>query len=379
MITAAVFDLYQNAQRKNVSMHENVATLTLGALKRWGLLHPRKFYTLMRIGYNVRRAQRRQRLHAADINGIIPSVVSISPTMRCNYNCTGCYSRTRPTEDELTTEELDSLFAEAVRLGVCACVVTGGEPFLRHDIVDLMYRYRRLLFVPITNGSRIDRDIARRMAKSGNIVPLVSIEGDRERTDSRRVAQAYAHAMHAFSLFKQAGLPFGFAATNTAQNTDYLGSDEFITTVKTAGCSIGFFSEYVPCGPAPRQDWVLSEAQRDAFRQRVVNLRCNGPLMLVQFPHDEYGTQNKCTAAGTLSLHINSQGDIEPCPFVSIYGESIRNGGLKKACESRFLASIRANPHLLKRRVYACALFEHKKPLEKLAALTKKENRSICH
>jgi MoaA/NifB/PqqE/SkfB family radical SAM enzyme len=287
--------------------------------------------------------------------------------MRCNYRCTGCYSRDYACDNELTSPEIDSLFAEAVKLGVCAFVITGGEPFLRDDIVSLMCRYRSLLFIPITNGSRIDARIARQCKKSGNIMPLVSIEGDAALTDRRRQPGAYATAMQAFSHFRDAGMCFGFAATNTAENTGYLGSDTFIDTVRRAGCSIGFFSEYVPCGPSPRTDWLLSTAQRNEFRERVLQIRTRGTLMLVQFPHDEYGEHNRCTAAGTLSLHINAQGGIEPCPFVSVSRESIRRGGLRAACESRFLASIRNTPSLLQRHHYACSLFEHMDGVRTLA------------
>ncbi|MCK4450270.1 MAG: hypothetical protein KAX26_06730, partial [Anaerolineae bacterium] len=133
------------------------------------------------------------------------------------------------------------------------------------------------------------------------------------------------------------------------------------------GCSVGFFSEYVPCGPNPRPDWILDEAARASFRQRVLDLRCHKPIVLIQFPHDEYGENNRCRAAGQASLHINSQGDVEPCPFVSIACENIRQGGLIAACQSPFLRTIREHPTLLKRQRFACALFEHRAELGALA------------
>ena len=88
--------------------------------------------------------------------------------------------------------------------------------------------------------------------------------------------------------------------------------------------------------------------------------------MLVQFPQDEYGEDDRCVAAGQMSLHINAQGDVEPCPFAPIARENIRRGGLIAACRSPFLRAIRENPTLLRRQRMACALFEHREELAEL-------------
>jgi MoaA/NifB/PqqE/SkfB family radical SAM enzyme len=287
--------------------------------------------------------------------------------MRCNYSCAGCYSRGRPTENELSTDELDTLFAEAEDLGVSAIVVTGGEPLLRGDMLDIIARHRRLLFVPITNGSLVTPETAQRIAQSGNVVMLVSIEGFPSDTDQRRQPGAHTTAIHALECLRAAGACSGFAATNTTMNTDNLGTDTFVDQMIALGCSVGYFTEYVPCGPSPNPDWCLDEAMRAAFRQRVLDMRRRKPIVLIQFPQDEYGEENRCSAAGQASIHINSQGDIEPCPFVPIARESIRQGGLTAACRSPFLRAIRQHPTLLQRQRFACSLFEHRSDIEALA------------
>jgi MoaA/NifB/PqqE/SkfB family radical SAM enzyme len=287
--------------------------------------------------------------------------------MRCEYSCGGCYSRGRPTGRELSTAETDALLAEAERLGILAVVVTGGEPFLRDDILDLLARHRRLLFVLITNGSLVTSDVAGRIARSGNVIPVVSIEGFPRDTDERRHEGAHEAALRAIERLREAGACFGFAAMNTAANTAHLGSDRFIDGMIARGCALGFFTEYVPCDPSPRADWVLSEEDRAAFRKRVLALRARKPIVLVQFPQDEYGPQNVCTAAGRASFHVSAEGAVEPCPFVALSCENVRDGGLAAACRSPFLAAIRGRPALLRREQSACALFEHRAEVEALA------------
>ena len=338
-----------------------------GALRTWAGLNPRRIALLLRISWRHSQAIRRHRRNQRLVDGSIPSVLAVSPTMRCNYSCAGCYSRGRPTDDELSTGELDALFYEAEELGVHSIVLTGGEPLLRGDTLDLVARHHRLLFFTITNGSLMTSDIAHQIAQSGNAIPLVSIEGSPANTDERRHSGAHEAALRAFDHLRKAKALFGFVATNTAANTAELATEAFIDQMVAVGCAVGFFTEYVPCGPNPNPDWVLDEATRSCFRKRILEFRRSKPIVLSHFPDDEYGKDNRCSAAGRISLHINSQGDIEPCPFMPVARENIRHGGLIAACQSPFMRAIREQPKLLQRQHYACSLFEHRAQLDNLA------------
>lgn len=337
------------------------------AMWKWACSDPRRILLLLEIAWHHWRAQCRHRRQQRRIDGQIPFVLAVSPTMRCNYNCQGCYSRGRLEDNELSTDELNTLFSEAEDLGIHSIVLTGGEPLLRHDMLDLIARHRRLLFFLITNGSLVTPDIACSIVRSANAIPLVSLEGSADHTDERRQPGAHEIAVRAFGHLHRAHALFGFVATNTAVNSSQLATDEFIDHMVTLGCAVGFFTEYVPCGANPRPDWVLDEAARVAFHRRVLDFRRRKPMVLSQFPNDEYGKGNRCSGAGRVSLHINAQGDIEPCPFVPMARENIRRGGLIAACQSRFLHAIRDQPNLLQRQRYACSLFEHRAELDDLA------------
>lgn len=348
-----------------------IGRLVATTLWKWGRSNPRSFIFLMQTFLNLKRAERKRKEKARLLGAQLPTVLAVSPSMRCNYNCRGCYSRERNSDNELTATELDLLFGEAEALGISAVVVTGGEPFLRSDMLDLFEKHRRLLFIPITNGSLISRKTARRLAGCGNNMVLVSLEGTPAETDARRGEGAYRQALQAFANLKEAGTCFGFAATNTSANSDYLAGREFIDRMIECGCMVGFYSEYIPSGPRVEEAWLLNEEERKSFRRKVLHTRRTRPIVLVQFPQDEYGEENICSAAGQASLHINSQGFVEPCPFVPVSCDNIRSGGLLEACRSELLSTIRQNPDLLKRKKYACALFEHLDDIEALACRIK--------
>jgi MoaA/NifB/PqqE/SkfB family radical SAM enzyme len=337
------------------------------ALWLWARSGPSGIFFLLRAGLRFRFANRRRRRQEKRLGAHIPTVLALSPTLRCNYNCLGCYSRSRAEADEMTPAELNTLLGQAEDFGFLAVLITGGEPFLRDDLMDLIDRHRRLLFVVITNGSRVTPEAARRIAGSGNALVLVSVEGFAEDTDSRRGPGAHRAAIRAMDSLHRAGVPIGFSVTNHAFNSERLGSDEFVDSMLSRGCVAGLYSEYVPCGPEPRPDWLLTEEQRELFHRRVLALRAAKPIVLVQFPQDEYGELNRCTAAGQASLHINPQGGVEPCPFVPVSVENVRQDGLIAAIRSPFFKAIREQPHLLHRRRYACSLFEHIGEIKALA------------
>lgn len=148
--------------------------------------------------------------------------------MHCNYSCLGCYSRVRSASSELSTAELDTLFEEAEDFGILAVVVTGGEPFLRSDSVFLIRKHRNLLFVVITNGSCVPLDVASEISQSGNVIVLLSIEGNQVETDDRHGEGAHALCLRAMDNLKACGVLFGFAATNTRENLEALVSETFI-------------------------------------------------------------------------------------------------------------------------------------------------------
>ncbi len=66
----------------------------------------------------------------------------ISVTDRCNLRCRYCMPENEPAmlrhEDILRFEEIQQIVAVAVSLGITKIRLTGGEPLVRNDIVDLV-------------------------------------------------------------------------------------------------------------------------------------------------------------------------------------------------------------------------------------------------
>ena len=85
---------------------------------------------------------------------------------------------------------------------------------------------------------------------------------------------------------------------STALNSYYLTSDEFVDQMASLGCVFGLLTEYVLCETSTKPEWFPTEAVRGEMRRRVLSLRRRKRVALIQLPYDEYGTANRCSAAG---------------------------------------------------------------------------------
>jgi GTP 3',8-cyclase len=116
------------------------------------------------------------------------SYLRLSVTDRCDLRCTYCMPERMkflPRADLLSLAELDRLAAAFIRKGVRKLRLTGGEPLVRKDIMDLVAGLSRFLrdgslgeLTLTTNGSRLApyaRDLARLGVRRVN-VSLDSLE-----------------------------------------------------------------------------------------------------------------------------------------------------------------------------------------------------------
>jgi hypothetical protein len=76
-----------------------------------------------RLQYGIVRSRARRRRVLRTEGLKIPVAIAISPTMRCNLACEGCYSRFHPREDEIPFERFESFVSEAVDTGVMLVLV----------------------------------------------------------------------------------------------------------------------------------------------------------------------------------------------------------------------------------------------------------------
>jgi 12,18-didecarboxysiroheme deacetylase len=172
--------------------------------------------------YHGRRAQDLPS-HLLQFSADKKPVVVWNVTRRCNLKCLHCYAQATATgaPDELSLAEGLALLRDLRDFGVPVVLFSGGEPLLRPDLFHLVeqavaYGMRAVLS---TNGTLIDRDLARRLQGLGLSYVGISLDGteavhDRFRGQKGSFAAALAGVRHC----QEAGLKVGFRFTVSRLN-----------------------------------------------------------------------------------------------------------------------------------------------------------------
>lgn len=255
----------------------------------------------------------------------VPWAILIDPTSACNLRCTGCWAAEYGNRLNLSYEELDDVVRQANELGTYMFLFSGGEPLVRKaDIIRLCEAHSDSVFLAFTNGTLIDEKFAEDMLRVKNFLPAISVEGFEEATDGRRGAGTFQAVMRAMDILRSHKLPFGASCCYTSANWDSISSEEFIDLLIDKGAKFAWFFHYMPVGNDAVVDLLPTPSQREAFCRRIRAYRETKPLFTIDFQNDgEY--VGGCIAGGRNYLHINANGDIEPCAFIHYADSNIRN------------------------------------------------------
>jgi MoaA/NifB/PqqE/SkfB family radical SAM enzyme len=271
----------------------------------------------------------------------VPFFVVISPTMRCNLNCTGCYSGLYSKDGELSEHELDDILCQCKEIGNYFVVFSGGEPYmLRNRLLRLFAKHDDMFFLTFTNGTHLDEPLVGELAHMGNVAPGISIEGYQNETDQRRGRRVYQKALKAIDLLNKYGVMFGISVTYTRDNVDLVTDEKFVEFYVNKGAIFGWYFMFMPIGKDPVLRMVPTPEQRIRCGERVSQLRKQYPMFMADFWNDGPAVGG-CLAGARRYLHILNSGRVEPCVFAHFGVDNIREKPLLEACNSPFFTAIR--------------------------------------
>jgi MoaA/NifB/PqqE/SkfB family radical SAM enzyme len=252
-----------------------------------------------------------------------PEILLISPTKACNLRCKGCYADSTGTQEHLSWPVLDRLVSDARSLwGSRFIVFSGGEPLVYRDqgqgVLDLAEKYPSTYFMMYTNATLIDDEIARRIGRLGNVMPAISIEGLKEKTDTRRGAGIFDKVVAAMERLRREKVFYGVSITATRENAEEILSDEVIDFYfSRMGALFAWVFHYMPIGRAITLDLIPSPEQRVWLWKRSQELFKDRRLFIADFWNGGAAAQG-CIAAGRPGgyMAVCWNGDAVPCVFM---------------------------------------------------------------
>lgn len=289
----------------------------------------------------------------------VPWAILLDPTSACNLHCTGCWAAEYGNRLNLSFEEMSRIVDEGTSMGTYMYLFTGGEPMVRkRDIIRLCETHPDCVFLAFTNGTLIDEEFADEMLRVKNFLPAISVEGFEEATDGRRGTGTYQAVMRAMDLLYERKLPFGASCCYTSANYDSISSEEFIDKLVYKGAKFAWFFHYMPVGHNAVVDLLPTPEQREFFYRRIREYRDTKPLFTIDFQNDgEY--VGGCIAGGRNYLHINANGDIEPCAFIHYSDSNIRTKSLLDAYRSPLFMAYHDNQPFNGNMLRPCPMLEN--------------------
>ena len=273
----------------------------------------------------------------------IPWAILMDPTSACNLKCTGCWAAEYGNKMNLSFEQLDDIICQGKKHGTYIYIYSGGEPLVRKkDIIRLCEKHGDCAFLSFTNGALIDEAFADEMLRVGNFVPAISIEGFEEATDFRRGKGTFQAVLRAMTLLKERKLLFGISCCYTSKNTEAIGSEAYFDAMIDMGAKFAWLFTYMPIGADAVMDLIATAEQRAFMYHQIRKFRKEKPIFTMDFWNDGEFVGG-CVAGGRAYLHINANGDIEPCAFIHYSDSNIKEKTLIEAYQSPLFKAYRAN------------------------------------
>ncbi len=283
-----------------------------------------------------------------------PIFITISPGKACNLRCKGCYADSgKQFHEKLDYDIFTRIIDDAKNLwGARFFVISGGEPLIYQSkgksILDIYEENGDCYFLMYTNGTLINKKMAKKLADVGNVTPAISVEGFKEETDARRGTGVFEKILAAMENLREAGVVFGISFTVLKDNLDIPLSEKFFDFYFEKQKAVyAWMFQYMPIGKGYTLDMMPTPHQRlELFKKEWFLVR-ERDIFIADF-WNSAAASDGCISAGRSGgyFYIEWNGNVTPCVFVpytthNVYDIYKNGGNLNDALNSKFFCEIR--------------------------------------
>lgn len=301
-------------------------------------------------------------LHFADQPGYAPLIIRdtdlewpldaayLEITNKCNLKCTHCYKTAgAPLPEELSTKEWFSIIDELEDLGILTVAVTGGEPFMRADLFDILeYLAAHAISVNLfTNGTLITTECIEALKELNPEKVVVSIDGATRKTHERiRGRNTFDKTVESIANLVKNGL---HVRSNTLIYTENIKELELlIKMLLDVGVREMIFDRFMEAGRGVENTELIPPLEVG----KVVSDICStfekeAPQKIeLKYTEDigEQKTPYSFCGIGTSMMTVKADGDVVLCPVLSdpeFTAGNIKDAPLRELWESTIFQPFR--------------------------------------
>lgn len=327
-----------------------------------------------------------------------PRLVFWETTAGCNLRCIHCRRievADQLTPQDLTTPEAFTLVDQLAAVGRPVFVLSGGEPLMRPDILDIA-RYATDASLPValaTNGTLIDDDLAARIRDSGVKRVSISFDGaDAPTHDAFRALRgSFDAAVRGLRALRRVGLPVQINTTVARHNQQQLNDMLALAKDLDAVALHLFLLVPVGCGVEIADDQMVSAADYErilnwlydteqaepdlqlkatcaphyfrVMRQRRAednrqgkgrDLPASHARQVHGHPHGQMHAATKGCLAGTGVCFVSHRGEVFPCGYLPVAAGNVRQQAFGDIWQDSPLFAEMRDPDLLGGKCGVC-------------------------
>lgn len=258
---------------------------------------------------------------------------------RCNLDCCHCYLDDKRT-DEMTTEQLLSVLEQARTLGALKLTLSGGELFLRPDIVEILQHARRLnYYIKLkTHGGTVTERLADTLKTIGIgrvDISLYALDDDVHDAITRRKG-SLVRTLRGIDRLKARGIDVRVNCVVMEPNRHVYKDLYHEMTRRQIPCSLDGSVRGTNSLSLESYALGLSAVHKKEFEEFRRKTAGGRPKPLAMDPDDHI-----CWA-GKTSLHIQPDGTVTPCVAWPMSLGNVRDVPLEQIwTHSPMLAAIR--------------------------------------
>ncbi len=278
--------------------------------------------------------------------------------------------RNTATKLNLTFDEIDNIITQGKDLGVYIYIYTGGEPMVRKDdLIALCNKHNDCVFLCFTNATLIDEEFADNMLRVKNFIPAISLEALRRPPTARRGQGVYQKVINAMELLKERHLPFGISACYTSANMDSITSEAFMDKLIDLGAYFIWFFHYMPVGNDASRSCCAPGAAGVQLSQDPGRVPPHQAAVHDGLP-ERRGVCRWLYCRRPQVLHINANGDMDPCVFIHYSDSNIREKSLLEVLTSPLFMAYHDNQPFNCNHLRPCPMLENPEKIREIIERT---------
>lgn len=259
--------------------------------------------------------------------------LDLNVTNLCNLRCVHCcFKSGEKCYEEMSLEQIRRLLIDFKKLGGTRIDVTGGEPFMRRDILDILelaVQELGLRVELVTNSLLLNEGILRRLASLGLPEMAVSIDGSTaERHAQIRGTNREDFAKIKFHLRKATDLGIKTKVNTVVFATNLTDLPAITELAIELGAREHGFYYFSPIGRGDTRTDLVADplAWLETIHTRLAQFQSDIKLSL-ETPIIESDRASKldvsCYLANPWHLQVLPDGNVYPCAIMAAYGRTL--------------------------------------------------------